>query len=362
MPESNHTLRADHSYSTLFDWFRSTGLGALVSEPCSRDFSLLCRSLDHNNIQLKPQIGLEVHHETPTKTDFSIFGGFELLDTDCIEYPRFAKDWPAHLDGAEANASFPPDLIAEFDHTPAGYRLMGFFQCVNRESANLAIAMNAIHHYAASRTEIFANSTSNTEPLAATPTTDPLRSVFQAIGIPQCIGFVDRNMAVVKAVIPVEASNLEALCHFCGDHYSSCLSSEIRLQSLASFLEAVIKSGEIIRLSLDYDLVTGSFSDRLCFEYAPFLTCHSRRQHPMTPTMEAHKAFLAHFSGFSKSQELCQQLPYAEKRPSSRLIETETLVAMHHHAKLTLTPETATIKDYVLVYANRDQGTPPPPH
>lgn len=335
---------------TLLDWLACGKFNHTLGLARIDNLRRLCKLVDESNCHIKSSLGLEIHPATNVLPDLSLFGTHSLLNIPGITYPSFASDWEAFV--MDNYAAMDKSVIAEFDHTEKGYKLMGFFQSYSGECRSLECALDSIKFYANLRpkeliSEIGWESPSTDKALSM------IESSINAIGVPAYIGFIDRGMCAVKLITTVTNDNLQAVVDFCDLYFHNIIASQLRSSSvLRSMLKALLVQNVNVRLSVDVDLLTAKYHDRLSFECMASQSTPKSYQLVDNSTDKFNSRFLIdrYFADYSKSLELQNAFPYAEKRPSStNLIDNEIILIQYSHRKLLLSSAFAKVKDYLLV-------------
>ena len=335
--------------SSLLDWLacskfnHALGLGAL------ENMRHLCNLVDASNCCIKSCIGLEVHHAKQALPDLSLFGGHSLLRIPGIVYPRFASDWEAFAE----NYCLPMDssIVAEFDHSEKGYRLMGFFQSYSGECQSLECSMDSIKFYANLREKELMLQI-GPEQILAGKALSMIECLIKAVGAPVYIGFIDRGICAVKLIADVTNDNLQAVVDFCGFHFGHIIRAQLRsVKVFRCMLETLLSEKVRVRVSLDVDLLAASYLDRLSFECmtGQAVSGEADSAGDLLDDSNSQFSFQSYFAHYCKSLQLQKSLPYGEKRPSSiNLIDSEVVSIQHSHRKLMLGVGRAEIKDYLL--------------
>ena len=335
---------------TLLDWLACGKFNHTLGLARIDNLRHLCKLVDESNCHIKSSLGLEIHPATHVLPDLSLFGTHSLLHIPGITYPGFASDWEAFI--KDNYAAMDKSIIAEFDHTEKGYKLMGFFQSYSGECRSLECALDSIKFYANLRpkeliSEIGWKSPSTDKALSM------IESSINAIGVPAYIGFIDRGMCAVKLITTVTNDNLQAVVNFCNLYFFNIIESRLRSSSvLRSMLKDLLVQNVNVRLSVDVDLLTAKFHDRLSFECMASQSTPKGYQLVDKSTGKFNSRFLIdrYFADYSKSLELQNAFPYAVKRPSStNLIDNEIIFIRYTHRKLLLGTAFAKVKDYLMV-------------
>jgi hypothetical protein len=345
IPESRYAVMP---LAALFSWLEGTHHREIIQEGCTNNFAALCKALDQSGIVHQSSIGLEVHHHPRLLTDISIFGGKELLRMPGIVYPDFAFKWYEYLEDPGALEYFPPNLIAEFDHKPNGYEMMGFFQRCSKQEGGLEAVLNAIRMYAQA-TSISKQDSCDQDALY-NPAVDILRQTMGQLGCPDYIGFVGRGKPAIKLIITINEDDLPTAATFLQHQYRAILPSKIGdAEMLERFLRTLFNSHEVVRTSIDLELTKEMLIDRLAFE------CFPRRSNKSgtSPAPTAHaeegssgwdsESLKENFMGYKESLALACKLPYGQKRPAANLIDEELLSLQYTHRKFMLCADSLTV-------------------
>ena len=338
------------SLSTLLDWLACSKFNHTLGLACIENMRPLCKLADESNCHIKSSLGLEIHHKTLALPDLSLFGKLSLLSIPGIAYPCFASEWEAFVNNNYT--AMDKTVIAEFDSSEKGYKLMGFFQPYSGECQNLECALDSIKFYASLRHKELMSQIGR-----KLPSTDKALSIIEcsikAIGAPAYIGFIDRGMCTVKLITTVTNHNLQAVVAFCDLNFHHIITRQLRSTNvLQSMLKALLSKNVNVRLSADVNLLTGEHLGWLSFECltSPCVPKESQLDDKSTDNLISRFSFDRYFADYSKSLELRNLLPYGERRPSSRnLIGNEIISIKHTHRKLLLSSAYAKVKDYLLV-------------
>ncbi len=335
--------------SSLLDWLACSKFNHMLGFGPVENMRHLCNLVDASNFDIKTSLGLEIYHATHKLPDLSLFGGHSLLRIPGIAYPSFASDWEEF---AENHCSgMDKSIIAEFDHVDKGYILMGFFQSYSGECQSLICALDSIKFYASRRRKELIPQTGQ-ELAWARQALSMIECSIKAIGAPVYIGFIDRGMCVVKLITEVTNNNLLAVVDFCELHFHRIITRRLQdARTLRCMLETLLSANVLVRVSVDVDLLTASYLDRLSFECMTDQGSSKEIQSVDEWIEDSNSQFLFHrfFPQFSKSLQIQNDLPYGEKRPSSiNLIDSEVVSIRHSHRKLLLGVTCAEVKDYLL--------------
>jgi hypothetical protein len=338
------------SLLTLLDWLACGKFNHTLGLARIDNMRHLCKLADESNCHIKSSLGLEIHHATLALPDLSLFGKYSLLHIPGIAYPCFASGWEAFV--KDNYATMDKTVIAEFDHTEKGYKLMGFFQPYSGECHSLECALDSIKFYASLRRKELM-----TQIARKFPPTEKAISItecsIKAIGVPAYIGFIDRGMCAVKLITNVTDDNLQAVVAFCDLNFQYIIASQLRSSSvLRSMLKALLAKNINVRLSVDLDLLTAEYLGRLSFECmtSPSVPKESQFAVKSTDDLNPRFPFDRYFADYFKSLELQITLPYGERRPSStNLVRNEIISIQHSHRKLLLSSAFSKVKDYVMV-------------
>ncbi len=337
------------SLATLIDWLACSKFTHALRLPPIDDIRHLCNLVAASNSNVKSSLGLEFHHATQSLPDLSLFGSYSLLHISGITYPSFASDWEAFM--ASNYPQMDNDIIAEFDHGQRGYKLMGFFQSYSGDLRSLECALESIRFYANQRQKELMSQFGYKLP----PTGKALSMIehsIKAVGAPAYIGFIDRGVCAVKLITDVTNDNLDSVLELCHLHFHDVIARQLQsLNVLRRMLGGLLAGSVNVRLSLDVDLLTTAYHDRLSFEC---MTGQGSVKEPRSVDetingLNSPFSFERYFVDYPKSLELQNSCPYGERRPSStNPIGSEVICIQHSHRKFLLTPSYARIKDYLL--------------
>jgi hypothetical protein len=333
----------------LVDWLACNKFSKALRLPPIDDIRKLCNLIAASNSHVKSSLGLEFHHVTHALPDLSLFGRHSLLHVSGITYPSFASDWEAFI---TANYSqMENNIIAEFDHGGSGYKLMGFFQSYSGDFQNLECALDSIRFYANHRQKELMSQFGQKLPATGKAISMIERSI-KAIGAPVYIGFIDRGICAVKLITNVTNDNLLSVVEFCHLHFHHVITRQLQdLNVLHSMLQNLLARNLNVRLSLDVDLLTADFHDKLSFECMTDQDSLKKAK-SFDKTINgliSPFSFERYFVDYPKSLELENSLPCGERRPSSvNLIDSEIFCVQHSHRKFLLTPTNTRVKDYLL--------------
>ncbi len=339
---------SSHSLTTTLEWLASCKLSDLVMRDCIEHMHRLCALADNIDSQAETYLGLEVHHNNQ-KTDLSLFGGHELLQIPEINYPLFALRWK---DFYFLYANYMAQkIVVEFDYVDNSFKLMGFFQRYLGKPGCINCILESIRFYASIRNiELEGKEVQNTR--STDESIGILHDTFKAIGPPHYVGYLERRLNAVKLITEVSDINVETVLKFCGQYFSNLIVRQLKsIDALGIILYDLVNSYQKVNLSLDFDIATASFLDRLSLECMPY-------NRKMTGNL-----FANHRSRFEdlnlrlgrilptlkESLALEKRLPYAAKRPSNTLVNTDILLIDYSHRKIILENVSSEIKDYVYV-------------
>jgi len=337
------------SLTTTLDWLASCKLSDLVMRECIEDMHRLCVLADNIDSQAEAYLGLEIHRKNNQKTDLSLFGGHELLQIPEISYPRFALEWKNFY---FLYATFmAKKVVVEFDYVDNSFKLMGFFQRYLGKPGCINCILESIRFYSSIRSiELEGREVKNTR--STDESMEILHDTIKAIGPPHYVGYLERRLNAVKLITEVSEINAQTVLKFCEQHFSNLIVRQLKsIEALGIILYDLVNSYQKVNLSLDFDIATASFLDRLSLECMPY-------NRKMTGNV-----FANHRSGFEvldlnlggivphlkESLALEKRLPYAAKRPSSTLVNTDILFINYSHRKIMLDNVSSEIKDYVYV-------------
>ena len=157
---------------------------------------------------------------------------------------------------------------------------------------------------------------------------------------------------MVKLVTLIQANNLALAIDFCISCFGELIVNQLSsLDCLERLLHGLIAGNNLVRLSVDYDLLTARFLKRLAFEYQPEqLTAKAAGFSSKVTSTEINRVrFADYFAGYQASLDLEQSLPYGEKRLSINLCDEQTMSVRFAHRKLVLSNNGSEVKDYILV-------------
>lgn len=337
------------SLTSTLEWLASCKFSDLVVRECIEHMHRLCVLADNVDSQVETCLGLEIHRKNNQKTDLSLFGGHELLQVPEINYPRFASEWK---DFYFLYASFMAQkVVVEFDYVDNRFKLMGFFQRYLGKPGCINCILESIRFYAGIRNiELEGKEAQDTR--STDESMGILHETIKAIGPPHYVGYLERSLNAVKLIIEVSEINAQTVLKFCEQYFSNLIARQLEsIDALKIILYDLVNSYQKVNLSLDFDIATASFLDRLSLECIPY----NRR---MTGNL-----FANHRSGFEdlglrlggivpnleESLVLEKRLPYAAKRPSNTLVNTDILFINYSHRKIVLDNVSSEIKDYVYV-------------
>ncbi|MCX5946623.1 MAG: hypothetical protein NTZ53_15300 [Cyanobacteria bacterium] len=342
-------------FSTALNWLLCSEQNSLIHKISINDAISFCQTLDLTDAGPKTSLTLEIHHQGEKQTEMGLFGGPEILKLKGIKYPLFAREWENFTSNAAYKAFFEPNLIAEFDRGANGYEFMGLFQLYLLEQSRTDIAMESILFYAKCRQKDLQGDTiANSMDEAL----NRLQATINDIGPPRYIGYLDRGLCAVKLITNVTEDNLSRVIDFCEANYREIISRQLKeLQSLEQMLKDLVATHKLIRMSVDFDLATAQFQDRLSFECVPIhkISNQLASSKSLEDKSKNNFSYASHFANYYNSLEIERSLPYSKKRPSINLVNEESLYVCYTHRKLSISNRFTEIKDYVLVSLDSDR-------
>ena len=337
------------SLTNTLEWLASCKLSDLVMRECIEHMHRLCVLADNIDSQAETYLGLEVHRKNDQKTDLSLFGGQELLQIPEINYPRFALEWK---DFYFLHANFmAQQVIVEFEYVDNSFKLMGFFQRYLGKPGCINCILESIRFYAGIRNiELEGKEVQNTR--STDESIGILHSTIKAIGPPHYVGYLERKLNAVKLITEVSEINVQTVLNFCEQYFSNLIVRQLKsIDALSIILYDLVNSYQQVNLSLDFDIATASFLDRLSVECMPYnrkMTGNLFTNH--RTGLEDLGLRLGRIVPYLKeSLALEKRLPYAAKRPSNTLVNTDILFINYSHRKILLDNVSSGIKDYVYV-------------
>lgn len=343
------------SLTTTLEWLASCRLSDLVVRECIEHMHRLCVLADNIDSQAETYLGLEIHRKNNQKTELSLFGGHELLQIPEINYPRFALEWK---DFYFLYANFMAQkVVVEFDYVDNSFKLMGFFQRYLGKPGCTDCILESIRFYAGIRNiELEGKDAQYTK--STEESLGILHEIIKEIGPPHYVGYLERNLNAVKLIIEVSAINVQTISKFCEQYFTNIIISRLKsIDAFKTILYELVELYQKVNISLDFDIAKASFHDRLCLECMP----HNRKMNG--------NLFAKHRSEFKnldlrlgkivpnleESLALEKRLPYAAKRPSNTLVNTDILFINYSHRKIMLDNVSSEIKDYVYVQGFRQR-------
>jgi hypothetical protein len=331
------------SFSALLSWVLQTKFASLVPSSCRHGLTSLSTLLDQSNLELEPRVLLEIHHDSDECTEISLFGNTDILSVVGIEYPSFINYWRDNKTSACVDSPHQWNLTAEFDFYQNSYKLMGLFQRYPRTDTGLHEMASTIEYYICSRMQelqIIHKSSSFNHSL------DHYYTFIDQLGEPDWIGFLDRGGCVIKLVRSISIDQIPKTIRFCNSHYAHVIESTLGdLSTFEDMLRSLISSHQLVRISVDIDLLSSSYLNRLSFECSPMERVCSKQcnQQKADLTFDYHK----YFSSFMQSERIANNLPYGLTRLSLNLVDHESLRMYYMHRKLSLSEHKTKVKDYL---------------
>lgn len=308
----------------LVRWLHQGPIAGLVSEDHYKDLETLARRIDvsgsaPDNIVLM----IELHHDTPGRTDISIFGDRWLLRlVNVAEMPR-AHQWLVVVEKHGLSDVFPPQYWLEFDSAEDGYRVMGLFQ-VHNAMPDILEPTSFIR---------FLRGPSNTAGF--------LHNILERIGMPLQIGFLERKCESkqVKLVIPLRHQFQATLSDLMEVWFMPLLQGAgLSPVAVSTALRSWVDEGGRAAISVDVALDLDQPGDRLCFELSK-----SGDQGFETLLRRMHLPY----DQIRRCRELRGHLPYGVKLPVFNLVQHEFRCLGISHAKLCIGPNGISLKDYL---------------
>jgi hypothetical protein len=342
------------SLVALLTWLVRSGRYKLVNSECIHELQELCAKADESCHSLKSCFGLEVHRKKKY-TDLCLFGGPDLLRIQGINYPNFARKW---LEFSEPHTNLLcEELAVEFDYSKEnGYSLMGFFVRFPRTSYAIKDILESIRFYSVARSEELDHEIKEVYLPAIDDSLRGLDGVFKAVGLPHLVGYVDRNICAVKIIIEVTKENISKLSAFTIQRFGELIVSSLGYRDLfGNIMRYLLSINSTVRLSVDYDILSSQFIQRLSLECIPARGA-TRLYHcrvNSSDNRDVQNLLFRYFPSYTESLALEQCLPHVERRPSFNLVDDEYFCIHFSHRKFVISEDSAEVKDYVLVSSDQ---------
>ena len=346
------------SYYSLYKWLINTPHKGLIAASCVEHAESLILMIDaavhHDD---SAWLILEVHHQAKKATDISFFGKYDLLNISTMGHPSSSAMWPYFMqDRRPKHKQFPTNIWAEYDHTEDGYAFMGFFEKYLNHEKSENFLSERISCFIQSRGQVLSQKIGQDLLLKNMLLID---SAIELIGYPAQIGFLNRGTCTIKLVLEFSRETIQNVAKFCRQHFTSdTLGLFTKGSMLEQVLEGLSTNNTLPRISIDLNLAHGRLSDRLCLEEESTSSRASQQnssanQSPNVIGLLSTFDFPSYFENYHNSKALESILPYAEKRPSSNLVDSEVICIRHSHRKFTISKDRVDVKDYIHVACSR---------
>jgi len=355
---SKNSSGPTYHYHSLYKWLINTPHKGLIPASCVEHAENLILMIDaavHH--QDSAWLILEVHHQAKKATDISFFGKYDLLNISTFCNPNPPPTWPCFMQNRRPKQQqFSPNIWAEYDHTEDGYTFMGFFEnCENHEKKE-SLLSERIFRFMQSRDQVLSQKIGKALLLKNMLL---INSAIELIGYPAQIGFLNRGTCAIKLVSEFSRESIQNVAKFCRQHFTSdTLGPFTKGSMLEQVLEGLSTNNVLPRISIDLDLAHGRFGNRLCIEEQSTSSRASQQnssaiQSPTDIGPLSTFDFPSYFENYHNSKVLESMLPYAEKRPSSNLVNSEVICIRHSHRKFIISKDRMDVKDYIHIACSR---------
>lgn len=343
------------SHADLVEWFLSSSCSDLLPQSVRDPLRRISQVLDAQQALLggpaTPQLMLEMHHDAFGRTDLSVACSASAVAPEMSHLQELLKQWQSDLSPETLRKAMADDYILEFDQLERGFKLIGIF--VKRRDdqeleTQLLDSLDLTSCQAPKGAPYADGDVGLTERLQPW-----LCDLMQQLGAPLWIGRIGRTSASVKLVIPIGADALEAAQTFLQKHFAALMQTiQLPRRNLERLLQSCTEAGNACRLSLDLDLLKMQLQPGFGLEiFSPF------QRRGQRPGLDQHSwqppdySAIPGLRALESSRTLMRRLPYAQRRPAWNMVDVETLLVIHSHAKIVFAQSAAWIKDYLQVQA-----------